>query len=307
MQWYTKEISRLTNVSVKTLHHYDSLGLLVPVRNLNGYRIYTEKDLLKLQNIIVVKSFGFNLKQIKQILDKKLDIKESFILQLNTLKKQKDQLEKLIIILSKFIERDDLKPFDISKVFNMIKESNMSEVYENSLEEVLNDLEKQQYNQLKQEKKITEEVFNKRWKTLCEEISLNLEKDPYSEYGIKMGERIHAAVYNLYGRRYAGLKHTVWNKGFMTGKFESSIVTEKVINWIDKAMQAYFTNRLRSIFIGLENKQDSLVAEQFGQLLDEMFGNEDGLKLKFFEQMFNHKEVPEKTKKWVKQNQKIFL
>ncbi|AEI36481.1 MerR family DNA-binding transcriptional regulator [Francisella salina] len=48
MQWYRKEISKLTNVSVKTLHHYDSLGLIVPVRNINGYRIYTEKDLLKL-------------------------------------------------------------------------------------------------------------------------------------------------------------------------------------------------------------------------------------------------------------------
>ncbi|QEO56730.1 MerR family DNA-binding transcriptional regulator [Francisella marina] len=43
MHWYTKEISKLTNVSVKTLHHYDSLGLIVPVRNINGYRIYTEK------------------------------------------------------------------------------------------------------------------------------------------------------------------------------------------------------------------------------------------------------------------------
>ncbi|WP_432773663.1 MerR family DNA-binding transcriptional regulator [Francisella salimarina] len=43
MRWYTKEISKLTGISVKTLHHYDSLGLLVPVRNINGYRIYTEK------------------------------------------------------------------------------------------------------------------------------------------------------------------------------------------------------------------------------------------------------------------------
>lgn len=307
MQWYTKEISKLTGVSIKTLYHYDSLGLLVPIRNLNGYRVYTEKDLLKLQNIIVLKTFGFNLKQIKQILDKKLDIKESFLLQLKTLKKQKNQLEELITILSKFTEQDDLKPFDINKVFNMIKESNMVDVYENSLEEILDDLEKQQYSKLKQEKKVTAEAFNKRWESICKEIGLNLDKDHFGEYGIKMGEKIHAAVYNLYGRRYAGLKHTLWNKGFMTGKFESSVTSEEVVSWIDKAMQAYFTTRLKSIFIGLENKQDSLVAEQFGQLLDEMFGNEDSLKINFFEQMFNHREVPEKTKKWVKRNQKVFL
>lgn len=47
-QWYVKELSKLTGVSVQTLHHYDKINLLAPsVRHANGYRLYSERDLLQ--------------------------------------------------------------------------------------------------------------------------------------------------------------------------------------------------------------------------------------------------------------------
>ena len=47
-QWYVKELSKLTKVSVRTLHHYDKIGLLTPsIRLENNYRVYSETDLLK--------------------------------------------------------------------------------------------------------------------------------------------------------------------------------------------------------------------------------------------------------------------
>jgi DNA-binding transcriptional MerR regulator len=52
-QWYVKDLSNLTGVSKQTLHHYDQIGLLKPsLRLTNGYRLYSEADLLKLQQII---------------------------------------------------------------------------------------------------------------------------------------------------------------------------------------------------------------------------------------------------------------
>ncbi|HBS48394.1 TPA: hypothetical protein DEO28_00235 [Candidatus Dependentiae bacterium] len=70
-QWLIKEISDLTKVSVRMLHHYDKLGLLKPsVRASNNYRYYSEQDLAKLQQIIALKFFGFGLGQIKNILQK---------------------------------------------------------------------------------------------------------------------------------------------------------------------------------------------------------------------------------------------
>lgn len=57
-----KRLSKLTGVSVQTLHHYDRIGLLKPsLRLSNGYRIYSKKDLLRLQQIVVLKFFGFEL------------------------------------------------------------------------------------------------------------------------------------------------------------------------------------------------------------------------------------------------------
>ena len=68
-EWYVKDLSKLTGVSVQTLHHYDRIDLLKPsVRLPNGYRVYSEKDLLRLQQIIALKFFGFELSQIKALL-----------------------------------------------------------------------------------------------------------------------------------------------------------------------------------------------------------------------------------------------
>ena len=78
-QWYVKELSKLTQVSVQTLHHYDRIGLLKPsLRLANGYRLYSEKDLLKLKRIIALKYFGFELSQIKQLFSPEADVIDHF-------------------------------------------------------------------------------------------------------------------------------------------------------------------------------------------------------------------------------------
>jgi len=73
--WYIKEFGKLTGVSVRTLHHYDQIGLLKPsVRQANGYRLYSEEDLLKQQQIVALKLFGFELAQIQDLLSGDVDI-----------------------------------------------------------------------------------------------------------------------------------------------------------------------------------------------------------------------------------------
>lgn len=70
---FVKEISKLTKVSVRTLHYYDNIGLLKPSHRLpNGYRVYSVQDLEKLEKIIVLKFFGFTLAKINQLLSQEL-------------------------------------------------------------------------------------------------------------------------------------------------------------------------------------------------------------------------------------------
>jgi MerR family transcriptional regulator, thiopeptide resistance regulator len=60
----------LAGVTVKTLYHYDRLGLLKPRRTTAGYRIYCESDLARLEQIVALKYLGFPLKQIRELLDR---------------------------------------------------------------------------------------------------------------------------------------------------------------------------------------------------------------------------------------------
>lgn len=65
-----KEVADLANVTVRTLHHYDSIGLLVPSgRTAGGYRLYRPRDLLRLHQIVLGRELGLPLEQIRQMLD----------------------------------------------------------------------------------------------------------------------------------------------------------------------------------------------------------------------------------------------
>jgi len=65
------EFAELTCVSIRTLHHYDRLGLLRPSsRSEAGYRYYATADLLRLQQILTLRYLGFSLSSIGEILDR---------------------------------------------------------------------------------------------------------------------------------------------------------------------------------------------------------------------------------------------
>jgi DNA-binding transcriptional MerR regulator len=65
-----KQLGKLAGVSVRTLHLYDETGLLKPsARTAAGYRLYGEKELLRLQQILFYKELDFPLREIKHILD----------------------------------------------------------------------------------------------------------------------------------------------------------------------------------------------------------------------------------------------
>jgi DNA-binding transcriptional MerR regulator len=56
--------AELAGVTVKTLHHYDRVGLLRPRRTPAGYRLYMSSDLVRLEQILALKTIGFSLHEI---------------------------------------------------------------------------------------------------------------------------------------------------------------------------------------------------------------------------------------------------
>ena len=70
MKYQIKDFAKLTNVSVRTLHYYDGIGLLKPafVDKQNSYRFYDEKSLERMQEILFYRELDFTLKEISNIL-----------------------------------------------------------------------------------------------------------------------------------------------------------------------------------------------------------------------------------------------
>jgi DNA-binding transcriptional MerR regulator len=65
-----KEVSELAGVSIRALHHYEAIGLLVPsARNRSGYRLYGPEDVLRLQQIVIGRELGLSLEAIRRSLD----------------------------------------------------------------------------------------------------------------------------------------------------------------------------------------------------------------------------------------------
>lgn len=70
--YQANQFARRAGVTVRTLHYYDRLGLLRPSgRTHAGYRLYAERDLVRLEQIVALKFIGFPLKQIRELLNRK--------------------------------------------------------------------------------------------------------------------------------------------------------------------------------------------------------------------------------------------
>ena len=88
-----QEFAAFTGVTVKALHHYDRLGLLKPQRTTAGYRIYAERDMERLEQIVALKFLGLPLKQIKVVLERAaLELPEALHMQRGALAEKQELL-----------------------------------------------------------------------------------------------------------------------------------------------------------------------------------------------------------------------
>ena len=123
-----KEVAALTGISVRTLHHYDEIGLLKPHTVTDaGYRLYSEEDLERLQQILFFKELDFGLDRIRDILDSPgFDRRQALEAQLDLLGQKKNRLERIMKTVeqtlktieggSKMSKQDMFGAFDMSEI-----------------------------------------------------------------------------------------------------------------------------------------------------------------------------------------------
>jgi DNA-binding transcriptional MerR regulator len=101
-----KEVANLVGISVRTLHHYDDIGLLTPEETTeSGYRIYSNENLETLQQILFFKELGFPLKKIKEIINSpSFDRQEALLLHRKMLLEKRRRLDQMIATVDKTIQ-----------------------------------------------------------------------------------------------------------------------------------------------------------------------------------------------------------
>jgi DNA-binding transcriptional MerR regulator len=89
-----QQFATLAGVTVRTLHHYDRLGLLRPRRSESGYRLYRESDIERLEQIVALKFLGLPLKEIKALLDSEaLDLPAALRMQRRALERKRRMID----------------------------------------------------------------------------------------------------------------------------------------------------------------------------------------------------------------------
>ncbi|WP_434310867.1 MerR family transcriptional regulator [Hominifimenecus sp. rT4P-3] len=110
-----KEISKLTGISVRTLHYYDEIGLLAPTEKSEaGYRLYDNKALETLQQILFFREFDLPLKEIKAVMQHPaLDRNQILQMQKKMLLAKKQRLERLIASIDDILKGENAMDFAV--------------------------------------------------------------------------------------------------------------------------------------------------------------------------------------------------
>lgn len=302
-QWYVKDLSKLTGVSVQTMHHYDRIGLLKPsVRLTNGYRLYSEKDLLKLQQIIALKFFGFELSKIKFLLDREVNVRSHLEAQSGVLAEKAQTLLEASKTLDSIISgcgEDKSIPWEkviqLIEVYTMTQKAQKTWVAKALNPEEIQDLasfDADLNNRFSEKEK---QAFEKKWADFLEEVAQNVDQDPAGSFGTEMGKRCMDMVNGWFTTKYAGLRETIWEKGFQGGL---SDLSPEVVTWLDKAIDTYYRGRIYGILARATNPPAEL-AQEWHSLMAEMYGDAEGRKQEVIVAAMTDENVSAAGRQWL--------
>ncbi|BAU87461.1 merR family transcriptional regulator [Streptomyces laurentii] len=140
MEWPISEVARMSGVTARTLRHYDEIGLMTPSRiGAGGLRYYEEPQILRLQQILVLRSLGVGLSEIDRILSERVDEVEALRRHHERLLAERDRLDVLVGTVSRTIatleqSRKEGRPMTINRPENLFEGVQPAQYEENMRE-----------------------------------------------------------------------------------------------------------------------------------------------------------------------------
>lgn len=242
-QYLIKEFALLTRTTVRTLHHYDQIGLLRSSgRRPNGYRVYTQADLLRLEQIVALRFLGFPLREIKRILESPtLTLKKSLKTQAGIIAEEVRRLEGAGRALRQVLAQLETgKKVDFDRIIAVIKEIQVDEEKKKKwAERFFSPKEMDEFKEIgKGYTPDQMEAYQKRWAALIEEVKRNLGADPAGPLGQELARRWQALFNEAYGG-HPNLKKRI-GEGYRSGTIpaEYQTLSAEVWEFISRASSA---------------------------------------------------------------------
>ena len=134
--WTVGQVADVFGVTVRTLHHYDEVGLLVPSeRSAAGYRLYTDGDLRRLQQIVVYRRLELSLEQIAALLAGDEDASVHLRRQREVVMTRLDELTDIVVAIDRALEREmDERPATTAELKELFGDG-FSDEYEQEAQE----------------------------------------------------------------------------------------------------------------------------------------------------------------------------
>jgi len=184
--YQVREFALVAGVTVRALHHYDRLALLQPKRTGAGYRVYSLRDLARLEQIVALKLLGFPLKQIKGLLDRDTRrLPDVLRAQRRALEEQRRRLDRVIQAIQEAEQSiQPGRPADPAMLKRLIEviemQDNVEQMKKYYTDEAWAELTRRR-EQMTPEIRDAAERGTELWLELFRDIEASLGEDPASE------------------------------------------------------------------------------------------------------------------------------
>lgn len=279
-----KEISKLTGISVRTLHYYDEIGLLKPTaKSEAGYRLYDDKALETLQQILFFREFDISLKEIRTVMDNSsLDKNQILQMQKKMLVAKKERMERLIASLDDILKGENQMNFE---VFTKTEIEELCRTTLNHMPELMQQSIIQEFGSIEQWRKhyverCSKEDIQKGYQKMVEwygdkgNALKAMNNPPSKEAGAAFSKRIESIEKKLNEKRDYPLdsfeiKQLIGEYGFVMKqlsqvKHETGIMLSVASNYRD--------DRARQL---IDQKYSEGTAELFACAIEEFYKNEN--------------------------------
>lgn len=298
-------ISRLKNFDVKKID-----PLKAALSRPDRYQVCLEGRLIKVQQVLALQFFDFDSAEFTALLEADEDLLERLEKQSKVIEEKIEALKLAKVTLDHIIEAaasdDDFTWGDILDNPQIYK--NMRAQLSSWAQETLTESEQRQYeafldkmDRMHEDHPDSLELLLNERTQLIKEVKKSLDEDPDSAASLDIADRWMKMAHALYGQECVELNLLVWEKGIEKHVGDDYPTDPKIVEWLNKATEAYWRGRIYRFFDEVERDQNAVHRDAWEKLLQEMCGDSEKMRQEIAKAVAKDEKIGVQAKKWLEE------